>query len=122
MLRKSAALVAAVSAALVAPVLFPGCVTVRSDTAAGPREKAANGMEFTHERLGAGRHFLTVYDTRQGVGWLADSYHSMSVFAHSWAARSFPRGYDLDESGGVNMGTRAPFTIPEKSFIITEER
>ncbi len=96
-------------------------VTVRLDTAAGPRVKGANGMEFTHERLGAGRHFLTVHDTRQGVAWLADSYPGMTVLAHRWAARSFPRGHDLDESVGVNTERRDPFTIPEKSFIITEE-
>jgi len=107
---------------LVASCALSSCVTVRSEAAAGPRMKASNGMEYTHERLGAGRHFLTVYDSRRGMAWIADSYQSMTVFAHRWAAQSFPKGYDIDENGGINDGTRARFTIPSKSFIITEKQ
>lgn len=94
---------------------------VGPEVAAGPRIKAANGMTYTHENMGNGRHFLTVIDTRPGVARMADIYQAMTVFAHRWAAQQFPKGFEIDPN--QQMETRGTFGVnPSKSFIITETR
>ncbi|MCW1912177.1 hypothetical protein OJ996_01245 [Luteolibacter sp. GHJ8] len=77
-------------------------------------------MSLTHEKLGAGKHLLTIYDTRAGVARVQDSKQAMEVFAHRWAAQTFPRGYDIEQPGGWKIPP--PVVInPSSTYLITEK-
>jgi hypothetical protein len=96
---------------------LPACVG--PETAVGPAQKASNGMTYTHENMGNGRHMLTVKDTRFGISTMANIDQSITVFAHRWSAQRFPKGYELHSVDGY---TRMSSYQPSRSFIITETR
>ena len=96
-----------------------GCVG--PETATGPRVQAPNGMSYSAEQLGAGRYYLSIFDTRKGVARVQDSKQAMEIYAHRWAAEKFPKGYELEQPGGWKIPP--PVVInPSIHFIVTEKR
>ena len=89
-------------------------------TAAGPAVKDESGMTIRHERLGGKKHLITVSDTRPGFGRVEDSYQSMTVVAHRFAARTCPGGYRMEETGELNSARPLMANNPSKTFVFTE--
>lgn len=90
-------------------------------TAAGPAVRDESGMTIRHERLGGKKHLITVSDTRPGFGRVQDSYQSMTVVAHRYAARTCPGGYRMEETGEVNSSRPLIANNPTKTFVFTEK-